>query len=64
MADKDGFKHVKNSGVSEADLKRGFSNGMAPESDPDGIGFGGYLGEPITEQPIEGFLGRAKGWER
>lgn len=61
---KDGFKHVENEGVSKRDLERGFTEGMAPETDPDRITYGGFLGEPLTEQPKEGFLGRAKGWER
>ena len=65
---KDGFNHVENSGVSQRDLNRGFSDGMAKPSDT-GSEFpsndGELIGAGITnQQPMEGFLGRAKGWER
>ena len=32
MAKKDGFKHVDNAGASQADIKRGFKEGEAPET--------------------------------
>jgi len=56
---------IENCGVSQRDLERGFiqvaeqderSSYVLPENQ--------YIGGPIDEQPMKGFLGRAKGWER
>lgn len=66
MADKDGFKHVPNSGTSRADLERGFC-----KEDEErgfgifGVGYGGYVGD-VESFPFfdGGFAGRPMGWER
>jgi len=65
MADKDSFKHVENSGVSQRDLDRGFTDALVTDEEQGRRVYpGGYVGEDPEEMPAEGFLGRAKGWER
>jgi len=63
--DNDGFKDVPNCGVSQADLERGYSNGMAEETDrKDDLGGFGFCSDFPGEKRFGGFLGRGLIWER
>ena len=60
--DKDGFRHVTNPGATNADIKRGYCEGMHSD---EATGSGETKPAETMEDFAGGFLGRrGKTWER
>lgn len=66
MPRKDGFKHVENCGVTQADINRGFTPGGEEEPDFPYPVHADVIGMDEAPRFIgnDGFLGRSEGWER